>query len=292
MGWFGFGLRKRNKKFKKRRKTKLALVLSGGAGRGIGHIGAIKAFQKHGIEFDMVIGTSAGSLVGACYASGISGIEMEEVVNRLKISDITGKKPFFLPSSTSALEETVSKILGGEKVFSELKKPFVAVATNLRTGKEVRIGSGSVARAVASSCAVPAYFKPVKWDDKVLVDGGLVNSVPIDVARNMGADYVIAVDVNATRGDGTEKLKLGSIISSTIGIMLKKNAKSYLEFADFCIFPKLKEYKSTRLDNAQAMIDEGERATEEHIQEIIEILNKKPKKKGLLCNTNTEVEFI
>ena len=125
-----------------------------------------------------------------------------------------------------------------------------------------------------------------------LVDGGLVNSVPIDVARNLGADYVIAVDVNSTRGDGTEKIKLGSIISSTIGIMLKKNAKSFLDFADYCIFPNLKEYKSTNFDNVQAMIDEGERATEEYIREIIEILNKKPKKKGLLCNTNSDVEFI
>ena len=292
MGWFSFKKEKKIKKYKKRKRTKIALVLSGGAGRGIGHIGAIKVFEKYGISFDMVIGTSAGSLVGACYASGLTGVEMEKIVLGLKVKDITGKKPFFLPSSTLTLEDTISKIMGGEKVFSELKKPFVAVATNLKTGKEVRITSGSVSRAVASSCAVPAYFKPVIWDEKVLVDGGLVNSVPIDVAKNMGADYVIAVDVNSTRGDGTEKLKLGNIISSTIGIMLKKNAKSFLDFADYCIFPNLKDFKSTNFDNVQLMIDEGERATEENIQEIIEILNKKPKKKGLLCNTNADVEFI
>lgn len=292
MGWFSFKRKSKIRRYKKRKRTKVALVLSGGAGRGIGHIGAIKVFDKYGIDFDMVIGTSAGSLVGACYASGLSGVEMEKIVGGLKVKDITGKKPFFLPSSTSTLEDTIGKILGGEKVFSELNKPFVAVATNIKTGKEVRITSGSVSRAVASSCAVPAYFKPVVWDDKVLVDGGLVNSVPIDVAKNMGADYVIAVDVNATRGDGTDKIKLGSIISSTIGIMLKKNAKSYLEFADYCIFPNLKEFKSTNFENVQLMIDEGERATEEHIQEIIEILNKKPKKKGLLCNVSTEIEFI
>ena len=292
MGWFNFRKVKKIKKFKKRRRTKIALVLSGGAGRGIGHIGAIKAFEKHGVTFDMVVGTSAGSLVGACYANGLSGVEMEKIVSGLKVKDITGKKPFFLPSSTATLEDTISKILGGEKVFSELKKPFVAVSTNLKTGREVRITSGSVSRAVASSCAVPAYFKPVIWEDKALVDGGLVNSVPIDVARNMGADYVIAVDVNSTRGDGTEKIKLGSIISSTIGIMLKKNAKSFLEFADFCIFPNLKEYKSTNFDNVQLMIDEGERATEEYMQEIIAILNKKPKKKGILCNVPTDIEFI
>lgn len=288
MGWF---TRKKELKYKKRRKTKLALVLSGGAGRGVGHIGAIKAFEKMGIEFDIVVGTSAGSAVGALYAYGFKSDEMEHIVSQLKVSDIKGNKAFFLPSSTKALEDTMSKAMGGEKVFSELKKPFVAVATNIKTGREVRIGSGSVSRAVASSCAVPAYFKPVIWEDKVLVDGGLVNSVPIDVALSMGADYVIAVDVNATRGDGTEKIKLGSIISSTIGIMLKKNAKSFLEFADFCICPNLKDFKSTKLDNAQAMIDEGERATMEKSQEIITILNKKPRKRNLICN-EAEIEYI
>ena len=288
MGWFN---RNKELKYKKRRKTKIALVLSGGAGRGIGHIGAIKAFEKLGIEFDMVVGTSAGSAVGALYAYGFNANEMEQIVSQLKVSDIKSSKAFFLPSSTKALEETVSKVMGGEKVFSELKKPFVAVATNLKTGKEVRIGSGSVSRAVASSCAVPAYFKPVAWDDKVLVDGGLVNSVPIDVAKSMGADYVIAVDVNGTRGDGTEKIKLGSIISSTIGIMLKKNARSYLDIADYCIFPNLKEFKSTKLDNVQAMIDEGERATLDKAQEIIQILNKKPRKRSIVCN-EAEIEYI
>lgn len=288
MGWFR---KNKEEKYKKRKNTKIALVLSGGAGRGIGHIGAIKAFEKMGIEFDMVVGTSAGSAVGALYALGFTANEMEQVVSQLKLSDIKGSRPFFLPTTTKALEETMSRVMGGEKVFSELKKPFIAVATNLKTGKEVRIGSGSVSKAVASSCAVPAYFKPITWDDKVLVDGGLVNSVPIDVARTMGADYVIAVDVNATRGDGVEKIKLGSIISSTIGIMLKKNAKSYLNLADFCIFPKLKEFKSTKLDDAQAMIDEGERATLEHQQEIIKILNKRPRKRGEICDTG-DVEFI
>lgn len=290
MGWFKF--KNKEKKYKKRRKTKIALVLSGGAGRGIGHIGAIKAFEQMGIEFDMVVGTSAGSAVGAMYASGFSASEMEQVVQTLKVSDIKGKnKLFFLPSSTKALEDTVNNVLGGEKVFSELKKPFIAVATNLKTGNEVRLGSGSVARAVAASCAVPAYFKPVEWEDKMLVDGGLVNSVPIDVARSMGADYVVAVDVNGTRGDGTEKFKLGNIISSTIGIMLKKNARSYLEYADICIFPKLKEFKSTKLDNFEGMIKEGERATLELKDEIINILNKKPKKKGIICQ-GVEIERV
>lgn len=288
MGWFK---RNREIQYKKRKKTKLALVLSGGAGRGVGHIGVIKALEKMGIMCDIVVGTSAGSAVGAMYAYGFSASEMEQIALNLKISDIKGGRPFFLPANIKALEETISRTMGGEKVFSELKKPFCAVATNIKTGNEVRITSGSVSKAVSASCCVPAYFKPVIWEDKVLVDGGLVNSVPIDVAKKMGADYVIAVDVNGSRGEGTDKIKLGSIISSTIGIMLKKNAKSYLDYADFCIFPKLKEYKSTKLNNIQAMIDEGERATMEAKDEIIKALNKKPKKKEFIWE-DLDIEYI
>ena len=128
MGWFN---RDKEVKYKKRKKTKIALVLSGGAGRGIGHIGAIKAFEKLGIDFDIVVGTSAGSAVGALYAQGFSANEMEQIVSRLKPADIKGKTPFFLPSSTKALEETIVKLMGGEVVFSELKKPFVAVSKNI-----------------------------------------------------------------------------------------------------------------------------------------------------------------
>lgn len=288
MLWFN---RKKELKYKKRKRTKIGLVLSGGAGRGVGHIGVIKAFECMGVEFDIVVGTSAGSVVGALYAYGYNSAQMTEVLNKIKISDIRGSKKFFFPSSTSALEETINRVLGGNKVFSDLKKPFVAVATNIKTGNEVRLGSGSVAKAVASSCAVPGYFKPVIWDDKVLVDGGLVNSVPIDVAKELGADYVIAVDVNATRGGGTEKLKITSILSSTIGIMLKKNAVSHLELADVCVFPNLKEFKSTKLDGIAEMIAEGERAVLEKREEIIKILNKKPKKKGFVCKREG-VEYV
>ena len=121
MGLFWF---KKKKKlfFKRRKKYKYGLVLSGGAGRGVGHIGVIKAFEDLGVNFDIIVGTSAGSVVGALYASGKTSAEMIEELKKIKISDIRGSKKFFLPSSTKALEETVNRVLGGEKVFSELNK--------------------------------------------------------------------------------------------------------------------------------------------------------------------------
>ncbi len=291
MGLFSF-FKKKELKFKKRKGVKIGLALSGGAGRGIGHIGVIKAFEKLGIDFDIVAGTSAGSFVGAMYAYGWTGDMMEDTLKTLKTKDIKSGKFKFMPSDTATLVNTIDKIMGGQKVFSDLKKPFVAVATNLKTGREVWIESGSVSKAVASSCAVPGAFKPVVWEDKLLCDGGLVNSLPVNVCREMGADYVIAVDVNFTRGDGKEEIKgIGDIINSTIGIMLKSNAKSYLDLADYLLTPNLTRFKSTALDGAPEMIAEGESVVIEAKDEIIKILNAKPKKRGEIWQ-KADIEHI
>ncbi len=287
---FKFG-KKKEPVFKRRKNVKIGLALSGGASRGIGHIGVIKAFEEIGVEFDVIAGTSAGSFVGALYADGWDSKRMIEALGTLKEKDIRKSKLFILPSSTDTFIDTIEKVMGGQKVFSDLKKRFVAVATNLKTGKEVWLESGSVAKAVASSCAVPGAFKPVNWDDKVLCDGGLVNSVPVNICKEMGADYVVAVDVNMTRGDGREINGIGDIINSTIGIMLKSNAVSYLNLADVILAPDLKKFKSSKLDNPEEMIKEGERVVNERKEEIIKILNAKPSK-GDIKWIKREVEHI
>lgn len=278
-------------KFKRRKNVKIGLALSGGATRGIGHIGVIKAFEELGIEFDVIAGTSAGSFVGALYAYGWTSADMISALKTLKAKDIKSGKIKFLPSSTETMIDTIDRLMGGQKVFSDLKKRYVAVGTNLKTGKEVWIESGSVAKAVACSCAVPGAFKPVVWDDKIICDGGLVNSVPINVCKEMGADYVIAVDVNITRGEGKEINGIGDVLSSTIGIMLKSNAKKHLDFADYILAPSLSRFKSTALENADEMIAEGERVVMEAKDEIIRVLNAKPKKRKEKW-TNGDIEHI
>ncbi len=291
MSFFKKGKAKKDLKFKRRKNVKIGLALSGGAARGIGHIGVIKAFEEMGVEFDVIAGTSAGSFVGALYAYGWDSQRMIDALGTLKTKDIRKSNWFILPSSTDTLIDTVDKLMGGQKVFSDLPKRFVAVATNLKTGKEVRIESGSVSKAIASSCAVPGAFKPVQWDEKLLCDGGLVNSVPVNVCRELGADYVIAVDVNISRGDGREINGFGDLINSTIGIMLKSNATSYLDLADVVLAPELKSFKSAKLENAEDMIREGERVVNEKRDEIIAILNAKPKKKDIVW-AKKEVERI
>ncbi len=193
----------------KRRPT-VALALGGGAARGWAHIGVINALQERGIQVDMVCGTSVGALVGAAYAAGQLG-RLEEWVRALKWQDVVG-----------FLDLTLSKggVIQGRRVFEELRRhygverieelqlPFGAVATNLNNGLEVWLREGSVMQAVRASASLPGLFTPVYHNGHWLVDGGLVNPVPVSLCRAMGAELVIAVDLFLQRtiplNDGEE----------------------------------------------------------------------------------------
>ena len=279
-------------KYKKGKGVRLGLALGGGATRGIALIGVFRAFEELGIEFDAIAGTSVGSLFGALYADGWTSDEMEKMLSVISEKDIRSSKFFFMPSDTRTFYETIIKMFGSDKSFGELKKKFIAVSVNLKSGNEVDITSGSVARAITASSAVPGVFKPVVWDDKNLVDGGLVNSVPCDVARKMGVDFVVGVDVNRTRGDGTDSLKTLGILGSVVGIMLKSNATQNLHHADYIICPDLKRFKNTKFDGSEEMIEEGYQAVMQNKEELIKILNGKPKKREELWQTPHIVEKI
>lgn len=287
--WFFKKKKQSGEKILRNKKVKLGLALGGGGVRGIGHIGAIKALEELGLSFDFVAGTSAGSIVGALLAFGLSSKEMEEIVFSIKTSDIKKRNWFFMPSSTENIEQTMKQIFKKDLVFSELNIPFTAVAVNIKNGKEVRISSGSVAKACCASSAVPGVFKPVVYQQMHLVDGGLANNVPADVVREMGANVVIAIDVNPNRGRGTDSLKLFSIVSSTVGVMMQQNVESKLKFADLVIIPALGEFSSSKLGDTKAMIERGYNAVMEKKEEIIALVSNKPKIKDKIVwhiNTN------
>jgi NTE family protein len=178
---------------------KIGLALGSGAARGWAHIGVIQALEEMGIKIDVVSGCSIGSYVGATYASG-KLIELAEWVESLtewqvfalmgvgfqKGGLVNGLKVF------KALQENFSY-----ETFEELKKPFAAVATDLYSGREVNFISGSVIEAVRASCAIPGLFPPLLFDNRWLVDGGVVNPVPVNMCRMLGADIVIAVNLSA-----------------------------------------------------------------------------------------------
>lgn len=281
---FGFGKRKNKSKEKeanikivpKEKRVKAAITFGGGGTRGFGHLGVIKAFEENNIDFDIVTGTSVGSLVGSLYASGYTFKQMYEIAKNIKESDIRNSKIIFVPSKSSNIEALLKTIIK-DKVFSDLDKPFAAVAVDILSGEEVVIDSGLIARAVSASCAVPAIFTPVDWRSLRLVDGGLLNPIPSDVARKMGADVVVSVDINSTRGYGTDSTSILGVLLATLRIAMKSSAKKGIENSDIVIQPNLREYNQTKLEGIDEMIDEGYKAAMSMMDPIKELLNQKKK---------------
>ncbi len=260
----------------KNKKVKIGLALGGGGARGIAHIGVLKAFEENGITFDYVAGTSAGSIVGAMYSFGKTADEMLQIAHSIRVKDIRRSK-FFMPSKTDGIQELIKDNLGDVDI-SSAKIPFAAVAVDLITSREIAFTRGNLAKIVSGSCAVPGVFVPVEYEDMHLSDGGLQNNIPSDVPRHFGCDYVVAVDVNSTRGYGTSSLKVLDVLLATIRIMTKSNCtKGYLN-ADIVVAPSMKEYKSTKIDEVDAMFAEGYQAGIEAVPKILELISKKPKK--------------
>jgi NTE family protein len=179
--------------------SKIGLVLGSGGVRGYAHLGALKVLYEANIGIDIVVGTSFGAIVGAGYAAGRNIYELEKIalqtgwIKILKMIDIAPPKGIF---AGNKLERFFS-VLTQQKHFHELTIPLTVVATDIKTGEEVVINKGSVSKAILASSAFPGIFSPVEIDNRWLVDGVLVNPLPIQTAFDMGADIVIAVDVSS-----------------------------------------------------------------------------------------------
>ncbi len=258
------------------RKIKIGVAFGGGGARGFTHLGVIKAFEEFGLKFDFIAGTSAGSLVGAFYANGYDFKQMYEIVKNLKEKDIRRSLLPFTPSKLDGVEEIVISHLGDINI-EDLKTPFAAVAVDIKSTKEIVLAKGNLTKAILGSCAVPGVFQPVIYDDMILCDGGLQNTIPSDVPRYFGCDYVIAVDVNKSRTYGTDSTKILDVLSCSIRILMKSNAvRGYVD-ADLVIAPETKRFKSTKTDGMEEMIEEGYKATIDLMPKILAIFNKKRK---------------
>lgn len=267
---------KKKKKFKK--KFKVGLCLSGGGTKGFSYLGAFKAFEEFGIEFDMVAGASAGSLFGAIYASRMDINSIKNIAKGLKNSDFRHSKLGILPSSMDKLHDLIEQILPVKKI-EDLKMPYFAVAVDLKTGKEVYFNSGNLASVITGSCSIPGVFLPVKYKNMTLIDGGVKNNIPADVLKMNGCDFVVTIDCNCARGGGTNSEKLFTQFSTSVGIMMVNNSKRGLELSDLIICPDLKKYKSLNLEGKDEMMKEGYRATVEMMPEILKLFSGKYKKR-------------
>lgn len=261
-----FKIKRREKTEQVSRKPKIALCLGGGGARGFAHLGALKAFSEEGFDFDFCVGTSVGSLVGAFYCSGLSVDSLINYAKDIDVKDIKTGKLFF-PSDPNAIGDLFTRRMGNMHI-EDLLKPFYCVAVDIVSGKEVIFDKGSVSDAISSSCAVPLIFKPMVIGEKHLVDGGVLNNIPASVCKMFGADFVVTVDVNPTRGEGTKELGIIDIIKATFNIMSAHTSVEGLRISDVIIAPNLYEFSAAKKDGYEKMIELGYNAAKQKTQDI------------------------
>ena len=224
------------------RKVKIGLALGGGAARGFAHIGVIKALEAQGIVPDIVVGTSAGSVVGSMYAYGYNGFTLQKMALEMDEASISDwALPFFSKSpgvlKGEALQAYVNKTLHNQPI-EKLKIPFGAVATDLKTGQPILFRRGNTGMAVRASSAVPSVFQPVTIAGKTYVDGGLVAPVPVRFAREMGAEFIIAVNISSATDQAATASSV-DVLLQTFTIMGQRLNQLELKDADIVITPAL-----------------------------------------------------
>ncbi len=251
-------------------RKKIGLALSGGAARGFAHLGVLKVLREHGIPIDFIAGTSAGSIAGGAFASGLSIEEIVEMGGKISWFSMTGFS--FSPMgllSNAALGAFVKRHFPVQK-FEDLPIPFAAVACDLETGEEVVLkNSGDLSTAIRASCAIPGVFVPVKYDGRRLIDGGVVSPVPTRAVRKLGAEIVIAVDVIASGATywGSPSTLLGVFFQSAM--MLLRTAGKHQHYrADVVVIPQIAHLRPDEIGKMNEFIKAGEAAALEKIDEI------------------------
>ncbi|MDO8443668.1 MAG: patatin-like phospholipase family protein [Candidatus Azambacteria bacterium] len=255
----------------------VGLALGGGAAKGIAHIGVIKALEKAGIGIDYISGTSMGALVGGYYAATGDIIGLEKIMLNIKRKDIFSLKDIIKKRSGAFfrgdnIAEKLKEELGNFKI-EDCKIPFVAIATDVKNGDEVRLKSGSLIDAIRASIAVPIIFSPVEVDGKLLMDGGLVNPVPADAAKELGAEFVVAVDVSSRWLETPEEMlnikDMYSVIDQSFSVLECQLAKNILkESADIVIKPPVVHHEWFEFGDSANLVKTGESETELYISEI------------------------
>ena len=255
------------------RPVKLGLALGGGAARGFAHIGVIKVLEAQGINPDIIVGTSAGAVVGALYAAGNSGFELQKLAHKLDESKLAD---WSLPDRGVLKGEGLQKFVNdavAQRPIESLKKPFAVVATDLASGRAILFRTGNTGMAVRASATVPGIFKPVSINGHDYVDGGLSSLIPVHEARELGADLVIAVDISAPPSRQPLRGTL-DVLLQTFTIMGQNLARYELKDADVVIRPQVGSVGSTDFVSRHDAIMEGEKAAQAALPQIRAAIKK------------------
>lgn len=284
------------------RPNTIGLALGGGSSRGIAHIGVLQVLEENGIFPDFIAGTSIGALIGGLYAAGISATRLQMLTasmrwrNLLTINipsltlanmSIAGGNIPFLENATAFFDlgrmaEWIDSVLGGDVDFSQLNVPFAAIATDLVTGETLALNTGPIAPAIRASCSVPGVFTPMRRDGRMLVDGGVSHNLPVSVARDMGADYVIAVDLLPSGGativsrgleESYEPRHIVDVAMHALYSLIRMTQRDSTP-ADLTITPAIGHISFTDMGQRDQLIARGRAATEALMPQILSDLGR------------------
>ena len=265
-------------------RPRIGLALSGGAARGMSHVGVLREFENEGVPIDFIAGTSAGSIVGGAYAAGMSIAELEELALNLKWRDVGKVTISRLGIQSNIRLEDMIRARFPVTRFEDLKIPFAAVATDLHTGEAVVMShEGDVAFAIRASCALPGWYVPVTDNrGRQLVDGGLVANIPAAAVRALGADLVVAVDVNfeGAKFLGPPTSAIGVLFQSMM-LIQRTAAAHQLHDADVVVLPRVGHLRWDAMSRAAEFIEAGAQAahvTIPRIKNLIEPIPEQPRK--------------
>ena len=256
-----------------KKKRSVVLVLGGGSARGLAHIGVLKVLEREKIPIHRIVGTSMGALIGAAYSVGVSLKKMEDIAHKFnwktvfdptlpKIGLLAGKK----------LEHIVTELTEG-KGFEDCKIPLAVVATDIEKNERVVFQKGNLQKIVSASCSWPGIFNPVRIDGRLLVDGGIKNSVPTRVARSLDPGYMIAVDVGFCVKEGKIN-NIFQMLLQSFQIMGEELNRYQSRISDTLIKVELgHDIDQVAFDKAKEAIAKGEKAAEEKIEQIKRMLS-------------------
>lgn len=273
---------------------RIGLALGGGASRGLAHIGVLEVLEENGVPVDCIAGASAGALVGGLYAAGITATRLRQLGYGLKWRDIS---KFTLPAINLAslnwgslnpaiefplglldldpLADWIDQVLGMSIRFDQLNIPFAAVATDITTSEMVVMNKGEIAKAIRASCSVPGVFTPCRRNGRLLVDGGAVNNLPVSVVRQMGADYVISVDLIGTEGIVQREPQNLIELSMTALYALIRASQSEAPMANRNIAPAIAHISLADMGSREELLAAGRAAAEAMIPEILSDLGRR-----------------
>jgi NTE family protein len=249
----------------KKKNSRIGLALSGGGLRGAAaHIGVLQVLEREGILPEFIAGTSAGALVGGAYAAGITTDQLAEIFMKLNWAEFV--RPAWRNSlglfNTKPMEDYITRIIG-EQLIDDLPIKFLAVSCDILTGKEVLLNTGSLAKAMRASSAYPGLFTPVETEDgKMLIDGGVIDNLPADQVRAMGATYVIGVDVSEHEFPIAKPTGTIEMLLAISTLMQNRSAYPGEDDMDCLIVPKVSDYSFWQTGNTEELMAAGRAATE------------------------------